>query len=100
VYAVQAGQAYSHADELSRGRPAPADATLARNRVPLKPLTVSSLQNRTAGEPTIGPARLVNAFRARVHDLVAERYRLSEFLQNAWNRTPIISADQVGGLDG
>jgi hypothetical protein len=44
VYAVQAGQAYSHADELSRRRPAPADAALAANRVPLKSLTVSSLQ--------------------------------------------------------
>ena len=35
VYAVQAEQAYSHADELSRCRPAPTDATLAGSSVPL-----------------------------------------------------------------
>jgi hypothetical protein len=43
------GQAYSHAGELSRCRPAPADAALAGNRVPLKSLTVKLLANRTAG---------------------------------------------------
>jgi hypothetical protein len=49
VYTVQAGQAYRHADELSRGRAALAGATLAGNHVPLKPLTVSSLQTVPSG---------------------------------------------------
>ena len=43
VHAVHAGQAYSHAGELRRCRPAPADAALAGNSVPLRSLTVSSL---------------------------------------------------------
>jgi hypothetical protein len=63
--------------------------SLGRNRVPLEPLTVSSLQTVPADVDRTGPARLGKFIRARLRDLVAERYRLSEFLQSAYNRTPI-----------
>jgi hypothetical protein len=53
------GQAYSHAGELSRCRPAPADAALAGNRVPLEPLTVTSLQAVPADVDGLLPPVLV-----------------------------------------
>jgi hypothetical protein len=53
------GQAYSHAGELSRCQPVPADAALAGNRVPLEPLTVTSLQTVPAGVEGLLPPSLV-----------------------------------------
>ena len=85
--------------ELSRFRPAPADAALAGSSVPLRSLTVISLQAVPADVDGLLPPGLVTAFRARLHDLVAERYCLSEFLHSACNRTSdirvIISAYRI-----
>src|SRR5690349_15135568 len=76
--------------ELSRCRPAPADAALAGNSVPLRTLTASGLQPVPADVDGLLPPGLVNALHARLHDLVAERYRLSEFHHSACSRTPNI----------
>ena len=44
--------------------------------------------DRTRRHCWTAPARLVNTFHALLHDLVAERYFLSETHQSACNRTP------------
>jgi hypothetical protein len=64
------------------------DAALAGNSVPPRSLTVRSLQAVPADVDGLLPPGLVNAFHARLHDLVAERYCLSEFLHSAFNRSP------------
>jgi hypothetical protein len=53
------GQVYSHAGELSRCRPVPADDPLAGYRVPLELLTVSRLQTVPAGVEGLLPRGLV-----------------------------------------
>ncbi len=65
---------------------------LAGHPFRVKLLTVSRLQGMPAGVDGLLTPGLINAFNARLYGLVAERYRLSEFLQSACNRSPISCA--------
>ncbi len=92
-----------HAPLVTAAATAPGHRTSAPLQRPAPCRNRNRVTSRGQERNAMQPRGLLTAFRARLHDLVAERYRLSEFLHSACNRSMLLCLSSLSfeaALDG